>query len=255
MHLKYKLDSPFWCKENLINVAVSKLSHLNWQYVAWIDADITFLNRNWINDTIQELRRSHFVQLFRTVIYTDIQSKPFHAAASFGSTYMFNKYEYPTGYEGMLTGLAWACTRWAFEQTQGLLDINIVGGGDKFTALALINKVEDLISELQVYNISEIYFKLLRKKQRLYNWYNLKLSYTQGSIVHHWHGRNVDRKYKERKHILRGFDPQIDLIRNSDDGMLKLSNRGKRMEGKILDYFIQRNDDNENFDVNFSSKF
>jgi len=53
---------------------------------------------------------------------------------------------------------------------------------------------------------------------------------------------------------LRGFDPQIDLIRNSDDGILKLSNRGKRMEGKILDYFIQRNDDNQNFDVNFSSK-
>jgi hypothetical protein len=160
--------------------------------VAWVDADITFLNRNWINDTIQELKTSHFVQLFHTVIYTNIQNQPFHAAASFGSTYMFNKYEYPTGYEGILTGLAWACTRWAFEKTHGLLDINIVGSGDKFTALALINKVEDLISELQVYNISESYFKLLRKRQRLYNSYNLKLSYTQGSIVHHWHGRNIE---------------------------------------------------------------
>jgi hypothetical protein len=25
MHLKFELESPFWCKENLINVAISKL--------------------------------------------------------------------------------------------------------------------------------------------------------------------------------------------------------------------------------------
>ena len=40
MHLKYKLSSYFWCKENLINIAISKLPS-DWKYVSWIDADIT----------------------------------------------------------------------------------------------------------------------------------------------------------------------------------------------------------------------
>jgi len=54
--LKYKINSYLWVKENLINVAISKLPS-DWTYVAWLDTDITFSNENWVKDAIDELKQ------------------------------------------------------------------------------------------------------------------------------------------------------------------------------------------------------
>ena len=59
-HIAISIDDPIWIKENLINIMVSMLPK-NWKYIAWIDADITFLNRNWINDTLESLKNHIFV--------------------------------------------------------------------------------------------------------------------------------------------------------------------------------------------------
>jgi hypothetical protein len=42
---------------------------INWKYVAWIDADIRFMNKNWVRETIDALKsgRAHFLQLFERV--------------------------------------------------------------------------------------------------------------------------------------------------------------------------------------------
>ena len=38
--------------------------------MAWIDADIRFMNKNWVEETIEALRsgRAHFLQLFERVL-------------------------------------------------------------------------------------------------------------------------------------------------------------------------------------------
>jgi len=248
MHLKYKLESPFWCKENLINVGVSKLYHSNenWQYVAWIDADITFLNLNWVNDTIDELKRSHFVQLFKHVVRLGPNKEITQIQNSIGFISQINKYDYPKEYNGSTPGFAWASTRWALEKTQGLLDINIVGGADSFTALSLLSKSDIWISKkFQRTDIfkNENFINLLKKKQMLFDANNLKLGYINGIITHDWHGSIKDRKYSERMDILRDYDPQVDLKRSSE-GILNLSERGKRMENELTKYFFDRNEDN-----------
>jgi hypothetical protein len=249
MHLKYKLESPFWCKENLINVAVSELyySNVNWQYVAWIDADITFLNQNWVNSTIKELKRFHFVQMFKNVVRLGPNNEITQILNSIGFIYQINKYDYPKEYKDSTPGFAWASTRLALEKTQGLLDINIVGGADSFTVLSLINKVEFLLSKWNFYNKTNNrnYVNLLRKKQMLFEVNHLKLGYINGTITHHWHGSIKDRKYLERMDILRDYDPQSDLIRNSD-GILNLSENGKRMNKELVQYFFERKEDNLN---------
>ena len=43
---------------------------INWKYVAWIDADIRFTNKNWVKETIEALGsgRAHFLQLFERAL-------------------------------------------------------------------------------------------------------------------------------------------------------------------------------------------
>ena len=40
-HMQLHVEHPIWIKENLINLAIQQLPE-DWQYVAWIDADIIF---------------------------------------------------------------------------------------------------------------------------------------------------------------------------------------------------------------------
>ena len=217
MHLKYKLESPFWCKENLINVAVSKLYHSNedWQYVAWIDAEIKFLNKNWVNDTIDELKRSHFVQLFKHVVRLGPNNEISEVFDSKGFISQINNHTFKFG----KAGFAWACTRWALEKTKGLTDVNIVGHGDSFIALSLLNKADNWISHFLRFKTNDLntdnYANLLRKKQKLFEVNNLKFGYINGIITHDWHGSIKDRNFSNRMRILRDYDPQVDLKRSS----------------------------------------
>ena len=66
-HVTTETPHPIWIKENLVNVIISDLPE-NWKYLSWIDADLTFLNRNWVQDTISELQTYDIVQLFQTAV-------------------------------------------------------------------------------------------------------------------------------------------------------------------------------------------
>ena len=247
MHLKYKYESPFWCKENLINLAVNRLtsSNLNWQYVAWIDSDITFLNTNWVQETIQELKKAHFVQLFSYLIKSGPNNEALEVQNSYTLINYLNTLQIPKmPFTNFAPGISLACTRWAFENTLGLIDFNIVGGGDNILMNLLTQRLETFLqTRVMNLNISSTYINLLWEKQNLYKQFNINLSFIRGAVLSHWHGKRVNRNYIKRWKILRGFDPSEDLIRNVD-GLLNLSKKGKRMENELYQYFLQRDDDN-----------
>src|SRR5271154_4063886 len=54
-HVGVRASTLLWNKENLINLGISRLPE-NWQYVAWIDADIKFRNEHWAADTVDLLQ-------------------------------------------------------------------------------------------------------------------------------------------------------------------------------------------------------
>jgi hypothetical protein len=54
-HIKVSTDSKVWVKENLINLGIKSLPD-DWNFVAWVDADITFLNQNWVRETKEKLQ-------------------------------------------------------------------------------------------------------------------------------------------------------------------------------------------------------
>lgn len=239
-HLVTETDSRIWLKESLINWAVKSLPK-NWKYMAWIDADVSFLNRNWVQDTLTELREADVVQLFHTVVNlgpTDEAlkiDKGFAYMAIDSGTPLTKNDRYGFWHPGY----AWACTRRAWNKMEGLIDWAILGSADRHMAFAWIGRVK----ESRPGNAHPNYLSMLEEYQLLCK--NFRLSYVHGTLLHHWHGRFEDRRYKERWEILtrHKYDPISD-IGLTPKGLVQLTDSGKRLEKDLDEYFVGRREDN-----------
>ena len=240
-HHRFKLQSNIWCKENLVNVAVSRLPS-DWMYVSWIDIDIIFLNEHWAQDAVAELKKSDFIQLFHNAVDMGSRGEALRIKNSFAFMHKNSKHEWRADnkYGIWHPGFAWACTRSAFEEVGGLLDISILGGGDRLLALALVNMIE---KRLPPEKVSFQYTEALKSYEALFTKLNLTLSYINGTILHQWHGSFRNRNYDQRFEIFfkHKFNPYADLEKNGE-GILNLSKFGKRMKHDIDQYFLDRKD-------------
>lgn len=240
LHLRNEVEHHMWIKENLINMAVYMLPS-TWRYMAWVDADITFLNKNWVADTIEELKTKDVIQLFHTCVNMGPEGEAIQIDRSFMYMHLCNGKPYhPTAKYGFYhPGYAWALTRRAFYVMDGLIDFAILGSGDRHMALALIG----LVHHSHPGNIHENYKKRLQEFQQRVK--DFKVGYVKGTIFHHWHGRLADRKYRERWDIIvKGkYDPCADVLKGID-GVWRFTDVGKRLEPPIKEYFIGRQEDN-----------
>lgn len=66
-HIQLRTKYELWHKENMINIGISRLPS-NWEYVAWIDGDIDFIEKDWPLETVQQLQHYPIVQLFTDAI-------------------------------------------------------------------------------------------------------------------------------------------------------------------------------------------
>ena len=238
-HLKFQTDSHVWIKENLINMAVKSLPRY-WKYMAWIDADLEFLNQNWVEDTIKELQDADIVQMWRTAVNLGPHEEALKIDKSFA--YMFvgsgTKWSPSDKYGFWHPGYAWACTRHAFTKMGGLPDWAILGSGDRHLAMSLAGLGETSCPG----TIHENYKMMLKLYERGLK--NFKVSWVDGTIIHFWHGSFADRRYKERWDILikNAFDPFED-IGYTDEGLVQLTEKGRRFEKFLDDYFTGRRED------------
>ena len=238
-HLKFQTDSHVWIKENLINMAVKSLPRY-WKYMAWIDADLEFLNTNWVEGTIKELQDADVVQMWRTAVNLGPHEEALKIDKSFA--YMFvgsgTKWSPSDKYGFWHPGYAWACTRHAFTKMGGLPDWAILGSGDRHLAMSLAGLGETSCPG----TIHENYKMMLKLYERGLK--NFKVSWVDGTIIHFWHGSFADRRYKERWDILikNAFDPFED-IGYTDEGIVQLTEKGRRFEKFLDDYFTGRRED------------
>jgi len=241
-HIKIHTGSHLWLKENLINVGVESLPK-NWKYMAWIDADISFLNQNWVEEAKAELQDADVVQLWQTAV--NLGPKGETLKVDKGFVYMFldsgSKWTPTDKYGFWHPGYAWACTKKAFEIMGGLVDWAILGSGDRHMAMSFAG----LALESAPGNVHENYKMLLKMYEAHVK--NFKVSYVDGSIIHYWHGSFADRRYKERWNILtkNNFDPLSD-IGYTDKGLVQLSEKGKRFQKYLDEYFVGRREDGGN---------
>ena len=238
-HLKFPTLNRIWLKENLINVAIGQLP-ADWKYVAWIDADLTFLNANWITDTIKALGKADVVQMWQTAVNFGPNCEALKIDKSFA--YMFKASGTPwvpnDKYGFWHPGYAWACTKQAWNQMDGLIDWAILGSGDRHMAMAWAGRALQSAPG----NIHPNYKALLEEYQKMCQ--GLRISWVPGTILHHWHGSLENRRYRERWEILtkNNFDPFKD-IRMTDEGHVALTRSGLRLVGQLDEYFMGRKED------------
>src|SRR5262249_17759597 len=147
------------------------------------------------------------------------------------------------GYPGA-PGLAWACTRRAWQTFGGLCDIAILGACDWYMAHALIGHVNRVIRKDYSEGFKRAGFEWQERALKL----DKDVGVMKGTALHHWHGPKKHRKYATRDQILIDcqFDPYIDLTRNAD-GLYVLTDlpteRSIKLRDGIRQYFAQRNED------------
>lgn len=239
-HVQLRSGEELWHKENMINIGVQHLPK-DWKYVAWVDADVQFINTNWVDDTLNALQHHPIVQLFQTCVDTGPRGQALHIWKGFAWQYVRGAALDSRGYEFWHPGYAWACTRKAWNSMGGLLDIGILGAGDHHMALAWIGKYERSLPG----HISEEYRRRVRNFQDLCETtIRHNLGYVPGTIVHFWHGRKKDRKYIERWDILikHHFDPLQDIKRDCQ-GLWAWTGNKPDLERDVRQYFEQRNED------------
>ena len=238
-HIQVTSESRLWLKENLINVGVQELPR-DWQYMAWIDADIEFLNKNWVRDTIAELQTADVVQLWQTAVNLGPRGETLKVDKGFVHMFLESGTKWtPTDKYGFWhPGYGWACTKKAYEIMGGLIDWAILGSGDRHMAMSFAG----LAIQSAPGTVSENYKMLLKLYEAHVK--NLRVSYVDGSIIHYWHGSFTNRRYRERWDILtkNSFDPLAD-IGYTEKGLVQLSESGKRFEKYLDEYFQGRKED------------
>ena len=111
-------------------------------------------------------------------------------------------------------GLAWGCTKPAWNAVGGLVDWAIWGGGDWHMSHALIEKTEGMMRN----DLHRNYKKLcMQWYQRCRTHIRRNVLVMSGTVVHHWHGKKVGRGYNSKHNMLAkyGFDPLRHLTRDS----------------------------------------
>ena len=242
--IRVRLKDELWQKENLINIALSKLPEDS-KYVAWVDADVQFMNPNWIDETIEMLQHHPIVQPWSHCIHMGPDSQVITQHKSFGFCNVSNvKRQTPGSYGGEFwhPGFAWAARVDVLQAAGGLIDWSALGAGDHHMALAMIGKAQ----EGPPNGLGESYYELLNQWQsRIYPLIQGDVGYVKGTILHHWHGRLADRKYQERWVIMQKhkFDPRKHLKKNMY-GVLEFTD--EIPEGLVEDfrnYFKAREED------------
>jgi hypothetical protein len=261
-----RTNSHLWLKENLNNIGTRHLPE-DCEYFAFMDADIFNLNQNWIDDTVQELQHHPIVQMFNDLIYLGPKGEPIYTRMSFAKrwlgglefrsngkvakNYVFTKYNFPycnqqeseKGDWGPPGG-CWAYRRKEFEESGGLIDFCILGAADWYMAAGVCGFMDIALHR----HSAEYAGQLMAWEQKALKAYRKNVGMVEQTMVHHWHGKSVDRKYGLREQILKDtiYNPLTDLkyqtngiVNLHDDG----SERMRVLMAQCSDYFKERNED------------
>ena len=248
-NLKLRTNDELWFKENLINIAASHLPE-DWEYMAWIDTDLEFQNKNWVRETIEQLQTYKIVQLFSHAIDLGCKGETLQVHIGFCYQYVNGETWKAPKYGGTWhPGYAWAIRRETYDKLGGLMDFPILGSADHHMSLAFIGLVDRYINSKLNSN-----YKLLCKifQERCDRFLEKNIGFVHGTILHNFHGNKADRRYQDRWNILTNndFDPLRDIIKNSK-GLWQLEGSKNKLRDEIIMYFRQRNEDSVDMPMDY----
>lgn len=245
--IKLRSKHEIWYKENLINVATRHYLPDDWEYLAWIDTDLEFLNKDWATETLFQLQTYSILQLFTHAIDLGPNKETLQVHTGFAYQFVNGENWKPYSYANTPwhPGYAWACKKSVFNKLGGLIDFAILGSADHHMSLAFIGKVEMSLPQDKIAKINKNYKELLLNFQDRCNEHiKQNIGYVNGTILHNFHGCKSQRKYKERWWILvnNDFDPLKD-IKQDHRNLYQLENNKPKLRDDIRRYFRVRNED------------
>lgn len=201
-----------WQKEHLLNL-VERALPKRYDAIAWVDADILFLNRNWYRNTLDALQTKPVVQMWRQWHFVGGAGELTLTGQSVGedgSNYLKKK-GHPGG--------AWAARREIFP----LYPYHVVGGGDTLAVDAWLGLRNTFAQNQMSIDWLTDYT----------DWADNQFAMVGGNIgtlqsdcMHLYHGDRKNRLYSERSMWLKknGFDPNKHLT-TDESSLLRWSNQ------------------------------
>lgn len=259
MLLQIRTDSPLWQKERLLNIGLEKLPE-DCDKFAWLDADVIFLNDNWVKETADLLNSYAVVQPFSTYIrlekgvshmsLEEFEKTPFSEAVDidgkrfFGVGYRVSKLGRIALSKNMLryghVGLAWSARRDVFRE-DGLFDKSLLSAVDMIMAHSFYNN--KLNKECDYYVAEPVKKHIYEWSNRIYPKVNGSVYYTDGALLHLWHGAMKTRNHEECKRILEKFDfSPDDDIKKDASGCWTWSSQKPGLHKAFRRFFYIRNE-------------
>lgn len=238
-------DDWIWQKERLLNLLLTKLPERITK-VAWIDADLIFLNRNWARMAADSLETWSVVQLFDYVYYLGpddsiIDWKHGKRIASMASVVMHRPID-ATNLTVASPGFAWAARR-ALLQKHGLFEANIDGSCDTVMAASVLGLFNSYIFRQ---GSPQMNVAALNYGKRLYEDVCGYVGYLPVSLHHIWHGDFDARQYSLKTQRLKelNFDPDRDVVHDPHTGLLQWSTTARQeLRDFMREVFVARKED------------
>lgn len=239
----FRLDATWQIAADQRHIMWQKEQLLNWSFrhvppgydaIAWIDADLIFLNPNWAEQTLDQLGRYPVAQLFETCRYIDRDGRQTREIPSF-----LSRRNDPSRRCGAPGG-AWAARRDLITR-YGLYARNIVGGGDQTFAHALFGLTD---SQVEQATPRAMFVHARHWQTGLRREIRGRVGLVPGDVVHLYHGSLKQRGYATRRRILfdADYDPAHD-IREGSNGLLEWATDKSALHAAVCDYFASRCED------------
>lgn len=217
-----------WHKEALLNSIVKTLP-TKFKYVFWLDTDVLFTNKDWLVQSVEELKHNNIIQPFEYCVHLnegemapdfDVQAEKKNASdpakrhprlwRSFCANFKTNDLSCDTNYDKHgHVGFAWGARREVLE-IMPLYDKALIGGADHIIAHAAAGQIghsciqKSFTADLEAINEwSEDFERLISGK----------ISYVVGDLHHIWHGNLEDRQYLKR---IQDYTPKAKKITKKD---------------------------------------
>ena len=224
-----------WQKERLLNLAIDSLPP-EVDEVAWVDADLLFLNRGWAAEAERVLDEFAVCQLFERCHLTDAGGRVKWTAEGWAKVRAAGR----SPERKHQPGYAWAARR-NLLTGGGLYDRDVVGGGDRSMAFAWAGCPTPNGRQAEAPGWVRDYLDWAEgQRARTCG----RIGVVRGDLVHLHHGEQKNRQYRERIGYLvdHDYDPAADLALD-DNGLWRWASEKPAMHRAVRRFFERRNDD------------
>jgi hypothetical protein len=231
-------NNVLWQKERLLNLLVEQLP-AQFTKIAWIDADMLYVDPFWVEKTKKALERRVVVQLWNKWHCAGPDGAIVESLTSVGENaqdYLNNRAWCPGG--------AWAAHRHVFP----LYDYHVIGSGD----MACLEAWTGIYNTEQSRCAAQYSEKM---REHVHAWAATAYEKVKGDIgavpfdaIHLFHGSRRDRKYNTRWDPMtdRNFDPATH-VRIDGNGLLSWTAEAPlAFITHLTDYFLSRFEDSVN---------